>query len=636
MVYTDFKSYIQNEYSDYLRQVIVSFVRKMGKWTDDVRVNNLEVKSCRENNESDLGLRIEIDTEVEFFLNGCMHRKRFIIYTIVDLKNSIEKIKFVESQTKVQEGDLEDFKDSNLYDEFMIPYISSDGFEKIADEFYEFYRDKVCYSGYRFPYEQLVGRMNIDVKEVELPPSTMGRIYFKKDRLIVTERYPYLGRIEEEEIVEPGTIVISENNFFMDKLGCSTLTVAHEMVHWVCHKKFFKILSWLNHDQIAMNCYVQPKKYDDAWSNRQKAMWIAEWQANALGIRIAMPRELFEKAMREADSMARKNPYKGSCEAQIMEEKIRIVAELFDVSELIVKQRAIQLGYDMAAGTYIQANGNRYWDPFYFPQGTLKQNQTFVIDKRGLENACAKNAYLKEILVSGKYIYLGYVVCKNDRKYVEKIEDNEYGYELTEYASDHADECCLIFNWKSLYGKIDEGGFYGRCYLNKDFSADEFIEYWYDPNFKDNQKENELKEQLKKEQDIRNKKNKIIKELNEIHTLGEMLIYHMDRKNITVEQLSERSKLSETTIKKYRNNKGHPPLENLMAIFIGLNLLPDYCKIMLKVASYSLSEINEQQATYLMLIEKFSNGNIDQWNRILRIRGLNPIPNNRNQNKRVK
>lgn len=53
---------------------------------------------------------------------------------------------------------------------------------------------------------------------------------------------------------------------------------------------------------------------------------------------------------------------------------------------------------------------------------------------------------------------------------------------------------------------------------------------------------------------------------------ADTLIYHMDRKHITVDDLVERSGLSDTTIKNYRAGKKNPPIENVMAVCIG-----EYC-----------------------------------------------------------
>ncbi len=128
------------------------------------------------------------------------------------------------------------------------------------------------------------------------------------------------------------------------------------------------------------------KKYDESMTNLQKAMWFVEWQANSIGMRIAMPQALFVQAINEAYDAARKIPRMGCYWAEVVEDTIHRVAMLFDVSDFAAKQRAIQLGWDVAAGTHIYVDGRRH-DPFFFKEGTLQQKQSFVIDKTGLEKS---------------------------------------------------------------------------------------------------------------------------------------------------------------------------------------------------------------------------------------------------------
>lgn len=646
MAYDNLKSYLQNEYNDYLRKEIERFEKVNSAESQTVKVEGVNVKSvcCTESDKKHIGyfsyinMKIEVLAYVAF--EGQREEKKYIIHNIADLERSNTKLEFLENQIRIVESDLLEFHESSLYEEFMIPYMPPNKLEDIADEFFEYFKAEYSkkakiHECYLFPEEEIVERLRINMVVAKLPESTMGRVYFKEDKLEVTYRIPFRERcINHEDVVTPGTIVISEDSMFAQERRHYELVVPHEIIHWIYHHQFFKILSLLDQDCVMLNCNSLPQKFDEGWSNKQRALWIAEWQANALGMRIAMPREQFESAF-EIDYCAVIKAQKESSWARNVEMAIRYVAAQFIVAEKIAKQRAIQLGYDMAEGTYIHVN-NKYWDPFYFPQGTLKQNQTFVIDEKGLETACSKDAYLKALLDSEEYIYLGYVVCKNDRKYVEKIEDDEdkfhkYGYKLTEYAKDHADECCLIFNWKFSYGKMDEGGFYGQCYLNKNFSADGFIEYSYKPEPKDNQSDEEVKKVTKKIWESHLETNTILHELDSRNTFGKMLKYHMKRKKVTIKELSERSLLSETTIKKYRDDKSHPPLENMMAIFIGLNLKSEYCKRMLETEAYSLTGTNQKQFWYLYLIEGYTGEDIYKWNQLLRENDLPEIPNKKNQ-----
>lgn len=79
------------------------------------------------------------------------------------------------------------------------------------------------------------------------------------------------------------------------------------------------------------------------------------------------------------------------------------------MSEIAAKQRAIQLGWDVAAGTHLYIDGKIH-SPFLFRKGTLGMNQTFVIDKEGVAKLCEQNLFFNSLLRSGRFVYIGYVV----------------------------------------------------------------------------------------------------------------------------------------------------------------------------------------------------------------------------------
>lgn len=227
-------------------------------------------------------------------------------------------------------------------------------------------------------------------------------------------------------------------------------------------------------------------------------------------------------------------------------------------------------------------------------------------------------------------------ICINNDKYIREAEDYEnlisgYDYELTDYAREHVDECCLIFDWESVSGSDDDGGFYGQCYLGKDISAHNRVEHHFNPQFEFNQDEKAVDEEIKKYRKIFEEEERIKKEMYEkgaCSTFSKALVYHMKRKNVTVEQLAFNSELSTTTIKKYRKDST-PELENLMAIFIGLNLSEIWCDQLLDLCGYSVNEKGPllEHKVYRELIRNYSDGNIAQWNAILEGFKLNKIPN---------
>ena len=127
---------------------------------------------------------------------------------------------------------------------------------------------------------------------------------------------------------------------------------------------------------------------------------------------------------------------------------------------------------------------------------------------------------------------IGYVVCINHDKYIREAEDYEklisgYDYELTDYAREHVDECCLIFDWESVLGDGDDGGFYGQCYLSKDISAYNRVEHHFNPDFEFNEDKTTVAEEIKKYRKIFEEEEKIKKEMNDQDVNANEFLSHL-------------------------------------------------------------------------------------------------------------
>ena len=602
-------------------------------------VENIVVKSLRCFDARGSVFKMDVNLTADIVTMGLGSKKQeadrkekwFTVHLKAVIRDNLQVLK---DDVVTEEFNPVEFDKKFSLDEFLVPYIYGDDLEDIADDFTLLYCEDAVYSDYRLPIQHILYKMGIQAYIADLPETTMGRMYFKEDRATIYVKIPYLGETKEENsIIKSGTILISKKNFFIGKTGSVVLTGAHEIIHWYLHQNFFKILSLLDSNIKMMSCDIDPRRYSEGLPKIQKALWFAEWQANALSIRIAMPRGLFLRAFEEVYESEKNTPRMHSYKAELIEDVVRKLSTLFDVSIFAVKQRAIQLGLDIVAGTNIYIDG-KYHFPFTFRRGVLGKNQTFVIDGRSLNALCSKNYKLKELLDSRKFIYLGYVICINDSKFLENIPECQreitgFEYDLNDYAREHVDECCLIFDWRSVYGDKDYGGFYGQCYLDKDVSAEMRIEHYYNPNFENNQSVVSLAEQVAKYKSAFDKEREIMHDTPD--NFADALRYHMNRKKITLEDLAYRSGLSTTTVKNYRSGKIVPDVDNIMAIFIGLNLPEKYCDAMLELARLSLPDKTLKQKVYRVLIREHSDGNLDQWNFILHEFGLSSIPNLRNQ-----
>jgi hypothetical protein len=209
-------------------------------------------------------------------------------------------------------------------------------------------------------------------------------------------------------------------------------TIIHECVHWDLHKKFFELEKLYNKEARSISCQVQegirPEK------NRTPLDWM-EWQANALAPRILMP---IKQARQKIEELIEKNKRVLQTDnmADIMESVVFELSDFFEVSKQAAKIRMIDLGYTEAIGVFTYVD-DHYISNYTFERSALKNNQTFTIGMQDALVEYALNPDFRQLIDSGKYVYVDAHFCVNDTKY---IRQNESGYaELTDYARQHID-----------------------------------------------------------------------------------------------------------------------------------------------------------------------------------------------------
>ena len=645
--YPDLKTYLQANYKDLLNSEVQKFVDGNydggGFHSINVlsllrhKIENLEVKAltCHEINY--LKIRMDVGVQVDIVELGLgtreyeADRKRrwFKISLVGNLVNGLTSVEPVGTE----EYHTGKFDPESALDQFLVPYIYSASLEENADDFTDFYCDGADYDGYKLPIKHIFQEFDIKCYLADMPDNCFGRMYFRKATATVYEGDADTGElVPVKKEIEPGTMLISRSKYFLGDDGTQLLTIAHEIIHWHLHRNYFRLLSLLDDQADMMSCEVEPSRYEESMTMAQKAHWYAEWQANALAIRIAMPVALLRKAFAEVSATEDKEQFPGD----IVENALRRIAEMFDVPIFAAKQRARQVGIEAADGAFVYVDG-KWHEPFVFLNGNLEPKQTYVIDRASYEKLYHNNSDFAELIDSGKYVYLGYVVCINDPKYVAvDFSSGRAELKLTDYAREYANECCLKFDFRStsyLREMQDKYEFYGESYLSKEVKSENYVEHQYDKNFNLDclQNAEDLKKQIAVIIEAQDAQDKVMLEMQQkrLTAFADALIYHMDRKHITVDELVERSGLSDTTIKNYRAGKKTPPIENVMAVCIGLNLPKAYSLHLLGTCSYQLGESPRDRAYKVCL--DHDDGTLLQWNMILDAFGQPNIPNLRNQ-----
>lgn len=490
MAYTDFKSYFQDKYSDMLAEAIQTFVNKhhdgIGFHGINVlsiaeqKVENIEVKSlvCHEDGIGDL-LRMEVRTAADIVemslgtkaIEAGRKTRWFIVHVTAELHQGLHDVKVF----RTEENYYGEFNPEGALDAYMIPYISTDDLEDIADDFIERYCLDAIYNECQLPYGHIMRKMGIQAVESTLPDNVFGRMYFKPTTIKYWYKFwPTHPEAEVEKEFPAGTIVINKEHYFLGNYGSAINTIAHELVHWEFHRRFFEILSLLDENANQLSCEVTPEISSDNMTGIEKAIWWAEWQANNLAPRIVMPREIFLDVLTQCyEDNFTPVYYRG----QYLEYALEKTAQMFGVSRYEAKVRAIQLGIMEAEGTMLYSE-RFYVYPISFHRWSLSKNQTFAIDRKSYEKLLNTNKEFADLIHQGLFIYAECFVVINDPLYI-KISDTPHMKEeivLTDYARENADECCMIFEREYKNdGKFDYE-YYGQCYLSKELTEDLLVE----------------------------------------------------------------------------------------------------------------------------------------------------------------
>lgn len=592
MAYKSFKEFIEVNYCSLLQNGIEGFVAKHYDGQGfhsfafsllDQRIENIQVMSlsCRNN----VGPRIEIDVHVKADIvskglgtsNYEAQRKTrwFTIFLKAVLKNGLHDVEIID----VDEYCGKAYDPENALDAYLVPYISTDQLEDIADDFTMFYCGEEIYNGWDLPLKKILHELDLSWYEAELPPGEMGRMYFREieedyDEFIFEEGRKLPKRVTVHKLIKPGTILISRDYYFINGYGSRADTLAHEIVHWDKHDHFFEILALLNDGETGLYCDATPMGSPEGLEGVAKARWWAEWQANALAPRYLMPRWVFNRYFPKMIEDLRSDDY-DIPESQIMEFAIGQIANMFKVSVYEAKLRALQLGYKQAEGTFLRVKGKEQ-PPFSFNPDALDDYQTFILDRKNGSRLYKQDSKFAELIDSKTFIYTGCVVCINHPLFVQKTDDPAYpqGYALTDFAREHVDLCCLKFT--RHYSPEDKAyEYYDACYLSRDVNVADFKEV-REIDYSVNQDTLSMREGLKGYEDESERLAKILEQLP--GTFWGTFDAHMNRlkkeRKITNEEMESRTGISERHIRDLRKKDVNVDRSTVYALCIGMHLHP--------------------------------------------------------------
>ncbi len=517
------------------------------------------------------------------------------------------------------------FRAEDALTKYLVPYIYAKDLDKHAEKFLERYCPRALKEPMPLPIKEIVEQMGLTVYHAPLPGGIFGRTYFNDTNVKVYGNKACTEIVEKS--ISSGTVLVNPDVFFMRNIGSVNNTVIHECVHWDKHYKFFELQKLLNPDIQAISCAVveeykkKPNQLEDELS------WM-EWQANALTPKILIPAKTGKSKLSEILNKLRSSFHGHLRNGYIMELAISEFADFFKVSTTAAKIRAVELGFEQAAGVFNFVDGKNY-PPFSFQKGSLKKGQTFIIDRNNIIIESLFNQNLADDFKAGRFIHAGGLFVINDPKYVSIIEDTEPA--LTEYALEHVDECCLVFDRTTRVSSHYDDSFYRICFLCRDADSKSFVEAKFNPREGKNE---DVQKRAREMATIAAEAKRISDILAEIpSSFCGTLDYHIKRRKYTNEKLEERTGISSRMLQDYRNKKdAKPTLQSVLALCIGLNLHPSFSYDLIAKAGYNIMTASEEFLVYRYLIDNHHMENIFMWNEKLRDAGIpQQLPKNGNK-----
>lgn len=593
--YNSFEEFIQLNYLDTINEAMVEYIKEkeLNTYNNEIVcvfnefcIQKIEVIKVKFTKSKIDHVEFSVVFKAEYELAGGNDDNGEIYVSITKEKFFEFKMNgsFKEGFKGKQREEIEKLEEEpdEVLSSGLVPIISTDDMDLYASKFLKEFCPEALKAPIKLNITEMLKKMNIDYYYAPLEDGIFGKTYFAIDKVrVYTENLLKTKTIN----IKPGTILVDIAKHIKRNEGSFRNTLIHECVHWYFHRNYFELRLCLNSEDTYVACYKRENKYaikDIEWM---------EWQARTLAPRILMPKKVslqkFLELTKEINSEQETLDVKRTKAEKLTELLIRF-ASFFGVSKLSAKIRLRELGKIAIEGVENYVDGE-YTKPFFFKKGSLKNNQTFIISAENLSRLLTSNLLVQKALQEEKLLYINKMLVVNNKKYVDYND-----YKMTQYALEHADECCLIFNATRL--GINDKGIYDK----------------YSSLFSSLVQRKEVK-QVEQEQAIR-----VIKLANvasshfETHKyklpndFAGTLTYHYDKSkenNIisSYDDLAGESDIGERTIRSYKEGKTVPPRINIIKLGLAMKLSAPYIIDMLEKADCKMT-LNNGDNTILFAI----------------------------------
>ena len=492
----------------------------------------------------------------------------------------------------------------------LVPYLSNDRVEEIADGYWERYRREALTNPGLRNAKMLAGKFGLSVMycPVYEHRNVESMVFFREDELYVGEDRIVKDEKEknrhikaargEKKMIPADTIVINTNKINRE---FAAFSIFHECFHYEEHFLFYCLQEMASNDRrrVPVKKVVLEKgeEYKDT-------LYFMENQANRGGIALMLPAAHTRQLIWEECGKVKNYAHSG----EMYEVAGEAMHRKLGIPKFRIRQRMIQLGNVRARGAMNRAN-RREIAPFAFePDSWRDSRHTFIIDRAKMTGLIEVNAELRGLLDSGKYIYADGHVVKNKPEYVRW--DKESGeYLLTSWAYAHLDKCCLRFIRR--YVQRYTGNYiYGRLYYDADYrEQNSFFLH-----------------------DIINERQVDELDAREIYTdlfprdFKEAVTMLKKKRKVSNAKLAEIWSMDDSTFARVLDDPRRYRNEDFLTLLCLCFRLPDWIsRLVFKRAGFQLDDDIKRHRALMEILRSQSNDGIDAANKYLTDRRLDPL-----------
>ena len=489
-------------------------------------------------------------------------------------------------------------------DEYLIPIMNHKARQSEAEQMLRTYYPEALERAVRLDPRILAARMGLRIRYLPLVghDAYLAMLFFKSDNLQIADRDT--GEILTVE-VQRDTIVVNARTVAINEVAKAAKAIIHECMHRYSHRLFLLFQQRYCEEIAYLTCPVDiGRTYDDP---RDPLRWL-EIQADGLTLAVQVPDATVR---REAE--ARMQRYGGQPgyrnRADVMQMVVRDLSTVYGVAKRQMRKRLIELGYEDAVGAYDWVDGG-YVPPYCFAPGSIGKNQTYTIGWEALAQLCDENEALRTLMARGSLVYVEGHLCLNQEEYIDHAAKR---ISLTQYGRAHVHKCCLRFDivYHRRAPQYRQGVLHSELtVVGKEYRIDT-----------DNIEE------------VCALKKKILDDARRVQDTKNMLpadgagtlFTHMQRQNMTVEQLAETVRVSETSIKKWRkDDENVPPIRTAVAICIALHLEPDLSTDYLGKLGI-LFRLTDDHRILKFVLERMYLSSIEVCNEFMAAAGFKPL-----------